>query len=222
MTERPGKPKFDVKRLRLAALAAVSCALMDCQSARADLVPCTVYICYRANPLRVTSGSVSASTTDGEAVVQNSQDVEWSLTYQSSNLVPFRPLKVSSDFSLPVQNYETATATATLDVSSNGDPSVDVDAKSSNSNPYGLALGGATAEGVIDYQVSLVSHDPDDAPDGTLEKVTVSGVIFGQGLTGPESSGSWSSGSANIDITDSSDNLLFGYSAQGAFGTQPL
>ena len=57
-------------QLALAALALIGWPLFDCGAARADLVPCTILICGIQNPLTVTSGSVQAYTTDGEAVVR--------------------------------------------------------------------------------------------------------------------------------------------------------
>ena len=148
--------KAGAKWLQLAALAVFGCPLLDWGSARADLTPCTIYFCSIQNPLAVTSGNVETWTTDGEAVVQNSQSVAWSLTYNHTNLAPLVPLSVDSNFSLPgVETYETASSTASLNVSK-GLGYVLLTVTASNDNPYGLDLGGASAEGTLDYQVTVL------------------------------------------------------------------
>ena len=212
-------------RLRFAALAVLGCPLLDCGAARADLELCRLYVCYRPtpNPLAVSSGSVEAWTTDGEAVVQNQQSVQWSMTVNYSNLVPLIPLSVNSTFSLPGdQTYETATSDATLSVDA-GQPFVGVAATSSNDNPYGLDLGGASASGTLDYQVTVLGKPGAETvpPDGTPVTLDIAGVILGRQLTGAASSGSWSTGSATVTITDGAGNLVFAIQAQGAFDADP-
>ncbi len=223
-SQRTGKAGLG--RLEFAALAAIAWPLLDCEAARADLKLCRLYVCYRPtpNPLAVTSGYVEAWTTDGEAVVQNQQSVQWSMTVNYSNLVPLIPLSVNSTFSLPGdETDETATADANLSVD-NGQPFVGVAATSSNSNPYADGdLGGASAAGTLDYQVTVLGKPGAETvpPDGTPVTLDIAGVILGRQLTGAASSGSWSMGSATVTITDSADNLLFAIEAQGAFDADP-
>ena len=223
MFRRLSQSGVGAARLQLAAFAVLVCPLLDSAAARADLVPCTVYICSIQNPLAVTSGSVQAWTTDGEAVVQNSDSVGWSGNWTYTNLAPLDPLTVSSDFSLPdAQTYELASATASLNVLGNKGY-VLVQATASNSNPYASDLGGASAGGTLDYQITVLGKPgATSAPaDGTPITLDVAGVLRGVALTGPASSGSWSSGSATVTIADGAGNLIFAIQAQGAIDNAP-
>lgn len=236
MTARLCKAKGDNRRLALFAAVATGCLLLGLQRARADLVQCVVFICSKPgpipNPLAETSGSVTISTTDGEAVVQNSQSVQWSLLHYT-NLSPIHPLEVDTFFQLPVENYEHAEASGIINsgivshgiinLGNNGSPFVAVTASSNNSNPYGLALGGATATASLAYQVMVLQRSTTSAspPDGTPVTVDISGLISGSGLTGVNPATSWAWGSADVTIADLAGDVLYSDSATGSIGSDP-
>jgi hypothetical protein len=104
MVTRPCIGNAGIRRLRLVAVAVIGCSLFVSHAAHADLVPCVVYTCSEPgpipNPLAETSGSAFASTTDGEAVVQTQQSVQWGLLLYT-NLTPIHPLQVDSTPELP-------------------------------------------------------------------------------------------------------------------------
>ena len=86
------------------------------------------------------------------------------------------------------QTYETGDATTALAVSA-GKGSVTVSVTSNNSNPYASDLGGASAQGILDYQISVLGKPGASSapPDGTPITLDVASVIGARALSGPAS-----------------------------------
>lgn len=86
-----------------------------------------------------------------------------------------------------------------------------------------MDLGGASAEGALDYQVTVLGKPGASTapPDGAPVTLDIAGLLRGVALTGSASSGSWSTGSATVTIADGAGNLIFATQAQNTFGPNP-